>query len=76
MQLGADGSLRVAQHLGDLPDGVTKIVIPLLPFFIAFTFCSLSYEGSITKQLPVFIQVILIVMAGHYIWMALLYGLI
>lgn len=54
---------------------VTKIVIPLLPFFIAFTFCSLSYEGSITKQLPVFIQVILIVMAGHYIWMALLYGL-
>lgn len=54
---------------------VTKIVIPLLPFFIAFTFCSLSYEGSITKQLPVFIQVILIVMVGHYIWMALLYGL-
>ena len=54
---------------------VTKIVIPLLPFFITFTFCSLSYEGSITKQLPVFIQVILIVMAGHYIWMALLYGL-
>ena len=56
-------------------DIVTKIVIPILPFFIAFTFCSLSYEGSITKQLPVFIQVILIVMAGHYIWMALLYGL-
>lgn len=54
---------------------VTKIVIPLLPFFIAFTFCSLSYEGSITKQLPVFIQVIIIVMVGHYIWMALLYGL-
>ena len=54
---------------------VTKIVIPLLPFFIAFTFCSLSYEGSITKQLPVFIQVIVIVMVGHYIWMALLYGL-
>ena len=54
---------------------VTKIVIPLLPFFIAFTFCSLSYEGSITKQFPVFIQVIVIVMVGHYIWMALLYGL-
>ena len=54
---------------------VTKIVIPLLPFFIAFTFCSLSYEGSITKQLPVFLQVIIIVMAGHYIWMALLYGI-
>ena len=54
-------------------DIVTKIVIPILPIFIAFTFCALSYEGTITKQLPVFIQVVLIVMAGHYIWLALLY---
>lgn len=54
---------------------VTKVIIPILPFFIAFTFCALSYEGTITKQLPVFIKVILIVMAGHYIWLALLYGI-
>lgn len=53
---------------------VKRIVIPLLPVFIAFTFCSLSYEGTITKQLPVFIKVVLIVMAGHFIWMAVLYG--
>jgi len=52
---------------------VTKIVIPLLPVFIGFTFCSLSYEGTITKQLPVFIQVVIIVMIGHYLWLALLY---
>ena len=52
---------------------VTKIVIPLLPLFIGFTFCSLSYEGTITKQLPVFIQVVIIVMIGHYLWLALLY---
>lgn len=56
-------------------DIVKKIIIPLLPFYIAMTFCSLAYEGSITKQFPVFVQVILIVMAGHYIWLALLYGL-
>lgn len=55
-------------------DIVTKIVIPILPVFIAFTFCALSYEGTITKQLPVFIQVVVIVMAGHFIWMALLYA--
>ena len=55
-------------------DIVTKIVIPILPVFIGFTFCSLAYEGTITKQLPVFIQVVLIVMAGHYIWLAILYG--
>ena len=52
---------------------VSKVVIPVLPLFIASTFCSLAYEGTITKQLPVFIQVILFVMAGHYLWMALLY---
>ncbi len=54
---------------------VTKIVIPLLPLFIALTFCGLSYEGTITKQLPVFLKVIVIVMIGHYIWLALLYGI-
>lgn len=54
---------------------VTKIIIPILPLFIACTFCSLSYEGAITKQLPVFLKVIVIVMIGHYIWMALLYFL-
>lgn len=56
-------------------DIVTKIVIPILPIFIAFTFCALSYEGTITKQLPVFLQVVIIVMIGHFIWMALLYFL-
>ena len=54
---------------------VTKIVIPLLPIFIRFTFCCLSYEGTITKQLPVFILVVVIVMIGHYVWLALLYGI-
>ena len=52
---------------------VTKIVIPVLPVYIAFTFCALAYEGTITVQLPVFLEVVLIVMVGHYIWMALLY---
>ena len=54
---------------------VTKVVIPILPFFIAATFCCLAYDGTITGQFPVFVAVILIVMAGHYIWMAVLYGL-
>ncbi len=54
---------------------VTRLVIPVLPWFIALTFCGLSYEGTITKQLPVFIVVVLIVMVGHYIWMAVLYGI-
>lgn len=58
---------------GIVLDIVKKVIIPILPFFIASTFCCLSWEGSITKQLPVFIWVILIVMLGHYIWMTVLY---
>ena len=54
-------------------DIVGKIIIPMLPFYIAATFCNLSYEGMITHQLPAFFQIILIVMAGHYIWLAVLY---
>lgn len=52
---------------------VTRVIITVLPVFIACTFCALSYEGSITKQLPVFLIVVVIVMAGHYIWLTLLY---
>lgn len=52
---------------------VKRIIIPFLPVFIAITFCSLSWEGTIS-QLPVFLVVILIVLAGHYIWLAVLYG--
>lgn len=54
---------------------VKKIVIPLLPIFIATTFATLAYEGSITNQLPVFIKVIIIVLIGHFIWLTFLYAL-
>ncbi len=53
---------------------VERVVIPILPFFIASTFCCLSWEGSITKQLPIFLIVIVIVLIGHVIWLTVLYG--
>ena len=52
---------------------VNRIIIPILPIFIATTFATLAYEGSITKQLPVFAKVIGIVLIGHYIWISVLY---
>ncbi len=55
-------------------DIVSKVIIPILPFFIGTTFYQLAWNGSITQQLPIFGLVILIVMAGHYLWLALLYG--
>ena len=55
-------------------DLVSKIVIPILPFFIACTFACLAYEGTITRQLPIFLKAVVIVLVGHFIWMAVLYS--
>ena len=52
---------------------VSKIVIPILPFFIACTFACLAYEGTITKQLPLFLMAVVVVLVGHFVWMAVLY---
>lgn len=52
---------------------VSRIIIPVLPLFIGSTFCGLAYEGTITRQLPVFLKIIFLVLAGHFIWMAFLY---
>ena len=52
---------------------VNRIVIPILPIYIALTFTCLAYEGTITKQLPIFLIAVVIVIVGHYIWMTVLY---
>ena len=54
---------------------VQKIVVPILPFFVASTFATLAYEGAIIHQFPVFIKAIIIVIVMHYIWLAVLYGI-
>lgn len=54
---------------------VYSVIIPILPIFIATTFATLAYEGGITKQLPVFLKVVVIVLIGHYIWLTLLYSI-
>ena len=52
---------------------ITRILIPILPFFIAANFCALSYEGAITRQLPIFIGVMGIVLVANFIWLTFLY---
>ncbi len=52
---------------------INRILIPILPFFIAANFCALSYEGAITKQLPVFLGVMVIsVIVSQFVWLAFL----
>lgn len=52
---------------------IQRIIIPILPLFIMMTFAILTFEGKVTKQLPIFLQIILLVIVGHFIWLALLY---
>ena len=54
---------------------VKKILLPVLPVFIFANFCILSYQGAVTKQLPIFISILLVVIVCHYIWLAILYGI-
>ncbi len=54
---------------------VNKILLPVLPVFIFSNFCILSYQGAVTKQLPVFLSILLVAIVCHYVWLALLYGI-
>lgn len=55
---------------------VNRVLIPILPFFIAANFAILSYEGAMTEILPIFIKVIVIVLAAHFVWLTVLYTLV
>lgn len=52
---------------------VQRIIVPILPVFILCTFAVLAYEGEVLHLFPVFISVICIAIAGHFIWLLLLY---
>lgn len=54
---------------------VDKVVITILPFYIASTFATLAYEGAVLSEIPVFLKIIIIVIIGHFIWMGLLYSI-
>lgn len=72
----AEGVNRLLHEFnGMVLEIVRRIVIPILPFFIYTTFAGLAYEGGIIHQLPVFLKVVVIVLVGHFIWLALLYAI-
>ena len=53
---------------------VKRILVPLLPLYVASNFCALAYEGSVSR-LSVFLPVIVIVILCHYVWLLFLYVL-
>ena len=51
---------------------VKRVLLPILPFFVAANFAVLEYEGNLGK-LKFFLPVILIVILCQYLWLLLLY---
>lgn len=52
---------------------VKRILIPLLPFFIAVNFAIFAYEGDILSKVPLFLLIIVITIICHIIWLTFLY---
>lgn len=53
---------------------IERVLIPILPLFVAANFCALSYEGVITRQLPIFLNVMVVVLVAHAVWLIVLYS--
>ncbi len=52
---------------------VKKVLIPILPFFIAANFSILSYEGTLASRLPIFLAILVITVLCHIVWLSFLY---
>lgn len=70
----ADSMVRALTQFRDIVlQLVSRVLVPLLPVYVASNFCALAYEGSLHK-LKVFLPVILLVIVGHLVWLFLLYA--
>lgn len=52
---------------------VKKVLIPILPFFIAANFSILAYEGTLASRFPVFLAILVITVLCHIVWLSFLY---
>lgn len=53
---------------------VDKILLPLLPLYVACNFSVMAYEGNV-ERFWVFLPVLLVVIICHFVWLGVLYGL-
>lgn len=54
---------------------VLHVLIPILPFFVGLSFMGLAYEGSLSRHLPIFLTMVLLVIIGQFIWLAVLFSI-
>ncbi|MBD5646699.1 MAG: dicarboxylate/amino acid:cation symporter [Desulfovibrio sp.] len=54
---------------------VLHVLIPILPFFVGLSFMGLAYEGSLSRHLPIFVTMVVLVIIGQFVWLGVLYGI-
>ncbi len=71
------GALKelIAQGKLIIEIAIRKVVIPLLPFYIAGIFTNLAASGTAFVYLYTFAKVLLLVIILHWLWIFILYGL-
>ncbi len=52
---------------------LNRVVIPLLPFFIAGEFCRIAAEGQARSIVQTFLSVLALVVCLHFLWLTVLY---
>jgi len=50
-----------------------KVIIPLLPLYIAGVFAAMAADGSVFTTLQAFGKVLVLAIAMHWVWLAILY---
>jgi Na+/H+-dicarboxylate symporter len=53
---------------------IQKIVMPIIPFFIFFTFLKLSAEGTIFSNIPVFAGMFVLLIVMQWMWLGIEYA--
>ena len=53
---------------------IQKVVMPIIPFFILFTFLKLSAEGTIFSNIPVFAGMFVLIVLMQWLWIAIEYS--
>ena len=53
---------------------IQKVVLPIIPVFIFFTFLKLSAEGEIFANIPVFAGMFVLLIVTQWVWLAIEYS--
>lgn len=65
------GAINEARDIVEVLLG--KVIIPALPFYIAGVFAEMTVDGTVFSTLKTFGVVLLLALAMHWIWIAILY---